>query len=518
MRVLRIAQAKTGTGKTLAFLVPVIQRILADQPELATRARYSRARPDDIKGIIISPTRELAEQIAIEARGLCRETGIQVQCAVGGTAKGAMLSKTRREGCHLLVATPGRLQDLLQDPRSEVRAPGLSALVLDEADRMLEAGFAAELDGILERLPDPEEVPRQNLLFSATIPSNVVSLAKRYIDPQNFTFVQTTSKGEVPTHDRIPQNIITVKGWLQMFPTLLELLERERQVSQNSDDAMPLKAIVYLPFTHMVEMVTRAFHEIRRDGNLPLVFGISSKLTQMQRTRVTEMFKKAKEGILISSDVTARGMDFPNVSHVIQISVPPDREQYIHRLGRTGRAGKSGQGWLIVTDSALSTARQTLPGLPIRPADGFECAHFDIGNARTAPPTQFAATTRAFQMLPQDLLENVYLAFFGGGPGHGGAPRQLVRELNEWARLGWGAHQPPKISYNTAKKRGLLGLDGVNVEESRVYSRQDNRFGNRDEFRGRGNSRHSRRSDSFEDHFAGATEDRGRRRYQSASF
>ena len=136
--------------------------------------RISRARSDDIRDIIVSPTRELAEQIAVEAAKLVRGTGIIVQSAVGGTQKRMMLSKVRREGCHLLVGTPGRLNDLLADPSSGIAAPNLQALVLDEADRMLEVGFQQELMEIIKSLPDRRDVPRQTLLFSATIPKNVV--------------------------------------------------------------------------------------------------------------------------------------------------------------------------------------------------------------------------------------------------------------------------------------------------------------------------------------------------------
>jgi len=166
-------------------LIPTIQNILRNDPELAVRKRYSKARASDIRAIIISPTRELAEQIAVEAEKLCYNTDLRVQVAVGGNSKRMMLSKTQREGCHLLVATPGRLKDLLSDEYSRVRAPNLTTLVLDEADRLLDDGFSREIEDIQQLLPRRQEVDRQTLLFSATMPQEVMHLVRRTLKPDH---------------------------------------------------------------------------------------------------------------------------------------------------------------------------------------------------------------------------------------------------------------------------------------------------------------------------------------------
>jgi ATP-dependent RNA helicase MSS116, mitochondrial len=208
-----IAQARTGTGKTLGFLIPVVQNILNASPELASPPeRYQRARASDIRGIIISPTRELAEQIAVEAKKITRSTGIKVQVAVGGNSKRQMLRQMQHEGCHLLVATPGRLTDLLTDPYSKVSAPNLSTLVLDEADRLLEQGFAEAIEEIKSLLPDIRQKDRQTLLFSATIPGEVMGLVRKTLKP-GFQFVQTIREGEAATHEKIPQKIVQVAGF-----------------------------------------------------------------------------------------------------------------------------------------------------------------------------------------------------------------------------------------------------------------------------------------------------------------
>lgn len=342
-----IAQARTGTGKTIGFLLPTIQNILKKNPELATRQRYSRARASDIRAIIISPTRELAEQIAKEAERLCVGTDLIVQVAVGGNNKREMLRKTQREGCHLLVATPGRLSDLLTDEYSGIRAPALTTLVLDEADRLLDDGFSRDVEDIIALLPNRNQVDRQTLLFSATVPREVMALVRRTLKP-DYHFVQTVGKGDVETHERIPQKLVVVPGLENIMPSLLELCKREIDKAMNAQrtggQARPFKAIVYFSSTANVELGARIFENLRSEkatsqfGQHPLypaeISEMHGQLTQQQRTRISERFRRAQSAILFSTDVTARGMDFPNVTHVIQIGLPPNRDQYIHRIGR----------------------------------------------------------------------------------------------------------------------------------------------------------------------------------------
>ncbi len=435
--------------------------MLAEDENLAWPRRV-QARSDDIRSIVVSPTRELAEQIGNEAKVLCQGTGIKVQIAVGGTMKSAMLQKARREGCHLLIATPGRLNDLLEDDRSGIDAPRLSSLVLDEADRMLDVGFEKDLAEIVRRLPPRDQVPRQTLLFSATIPKNVISLARTYVDNQNFEFVQTIRADEVPTHEQVPQYVLPVRGYSNMFPAMLELFEREVKKS-TQDGGMPFKAIVFLPTTAMVEMTSHLFDQIRRSNHwLPPTGLIHSKLTQNRRTFAADDFRAARTGILFSSDVTARGMDFPNVSHVIQVGVPPNSEQYIHRIGRTGRAGKGGQGWILVTQSDVSDARRTLPGLPIQRATGIETADYDLSSEPDNHPPAVAHVNEGLRNIPKFVLHDAYMSLFAV-PG----PRleDRVEDLNEWVKLGWGWPQPPAFDLYTARKRRLLHIRGIRVEE-----------------------------------------------------
>ncbi|RSL63725.1 hypothetical protein CEP54_005017 [Fusarium duplospermum] len=479
-----VAQAKTGTGKTLAFLLPLLQRMINEDPTLATRGARREARSDDIRGIVLSPTRELAEQIAVEARRLTANTGLVVQCAVGGTDKRQMLHQTRRQGCHLLVATPGRLNDLLQDPRSGIEAPNLAALVLDEADRMLDTGFERELNEIQSQLPSPTDKIRQTMLVSATIPDSVIRLARTMVRADDFEFVQTIPENESLTHDKVPQHIVPVSGWTHVFPSLFELIDREAAKSFEDPNARPFKAIVYFNTTSLVELAGEmGFHRQRNSrsrGAHPLhTYVMQSKLSQNQRQKAADMFRGAKSGVLFSSDVTARGMDFPDVTHVIQVDTPRDRESYIHRLGRTGRQNKEGEGWLIIPHASIASARKLLSGLPIKQNSSLESAETDVEGGETTPAHK--DTRSIFEVMPRRLLASTYASMFGVAVDK----MTLAEDVNSWTLHGWGWDTPPHVSPLWVNKMGLSRVRGMNIQsESDMRSRRDDFGGDRRGFRG----------------------------------
>ncbi|KAI2469386.1 ATP-dependent RNA helicase mss116 [Annulohypoxylon bovei var. microspora] len=462
-----VAQARTGTGKTLGFLIPVYQRLLSAEPSLANVSSRRTASTSDVRAIIMSPTRELAEQIGVEAQKLARHTGIVVQTAVGGTRKKEALWKMRREGCHILVATPGRLQDILSDPDSGISAPHLQAVVLDEADRMLDVGFADDIRNILDLLPPIHKVDRQTLLFSATIPRDVVHLAKNMVKTDNFEFVQTINPNETPTHERVPQNLVQVNGYENWFPTVMELAAKAQKRAQEDPEALPFKAILFFSNTSTVTFANRVFRSTSlsdRAGG-PGIFDIHSKLTQSQRTRNADLFRAAKTGILVSSDVTARGMDFPNVSHVIQIGLPPDRDQYIHRVGRTGRAGKAGEGWLILAKEEVQEARNRLPGLPIKPNNDLVAPTHVLGQGD--PPAEvagfFKELSGVYERLPKQLFRETYYSMLGQKMGRYLQPGDLVSLLNKWCFNAMGWTEQPAISSRSATNRGLSQIPGIRI-------------------------------------------------------
>ncbi|KAF4975820.1 hypothetical protein FZEAL_7439 [Fusarium zealandicum] len=461
-----VAQAKTGTGKTIAFLLPLLQRMISEDPSLSRKGARHDARADDVRGIVLSPTRELAEQIAAEARELTKHTGLVVQVAVGGTDKRGMLQQTRRQGCHLLVATPGRLNDLLNDPRSGIEAPNLAALVLDEADRMLDVGFEKELNEITACLPSPDEKIRQTMLVSATIPDTVIRLARTMVRPNDFEFVQTIPENESLTHDKVPQHILPVSGWSNVFPSLFELMDREAATAREDPSLLPFKAIVYFNTTAMVELSGELSFQRQRNsrsaGTPPLnTYVMQSKLSQAQRQKAADMFRAAKSGVLFSSDVTARGMDFPNVTHVIQVDTPRDRESYIHRLGRTGRQDKEGQGWLVIPHASIPGARKLLTGLPIKQNQSIESAEYDAEGGEVDGVHK--ELRDIFQTLPRGLLAAAYSSLFGVAVDK----QELAADVNSWTRTGWGWEKPPAVSATWVQKMGLGRAKGMNIVEGR---------------------------------------------------
>lgn len=454
--------------------------MIEEDPSLAEKNARRQARSDDIRGIVLSPTRELAEQIATEARRLCQNTGLVVQCAVGGTDKRGMLNQTRRQGCHLLVATPGRLNDVLQDSSSGIDAPNLAALVLDEADRMLDVGFERELNQIISHLPRPEEKVRQTMLVSATIPDSVIRLARSMVRADDFEFVQTIPENESLTHDKVPQHIVPVTSWTQVFPTLFELVDREHKKTLEDPTERPFKAIVYLNTTALVELGGELAYQMREnarnDGKPYLAsYVLQSKLNQIQRQRAADRFREARSGILFSSDVTARGMDFPNVTHVIQVDTPRDRESYIHRLGRTGRQNKEGQGWMILPHSSVRAARKMLQGLPIAQNNSLESAETDVENGESTPYHE--STKALFGVIPRNLLSQTYTSMFGLATDK----VETAEDVNKWTKLGWGWDTPPYVSPMWVQKMGLSRASGMNMKERESFGdSRDSRggFGN----------------------------------------
>ena len=453
----------------MAFLIPVIQNIIEYDPKLGKRifsVMRERTAATDIRAIIISPTRELAEQIALEAGKLVSKTNIIVQTAVGGSQKSFHLNKMKREGCHILVGTPGRLNDLLSDPYSRVRAPNLSAFVLDEADRLLDQGFAPEIAAIQKLLPDRKEVDRQTLLFSATVPPEVMDIVRRTMKP-DFKFVRTVQEGESQTHDRVPQKLVYVKGFENLLPSLLEVCQREIKA-----DIKPFKAIVYFNATAEATLAASTFRNLPegRDGPIPntKIIEIHGKLTQGQRTYAADQFKKAHSAILFSSDVTARGMDFPNVTHVLQMGMPVSRDTYIHRIGRTARAGKEGEGWLFATPIERTELRHRLRKLPLNIDTSIESAQVDMTKDADLPePIALNLTqiTQASSRVPIYEKNAAYMASLGIFQWlHD--KQSLVDAMNGRSKYQWSMDEPPAVPRGIVQKLGLSRVWGLNIGSS----------------------------------------------------
>lgn len=438
-------------------------------------------------------------QIAVEADKICKGTGIKVQVATGGANKREMLQRTRRDGCHLLVATPGRLRDLLEDPYSGIDAPNLTTLVLDEADRLMDQGFSQEIRDIIKILPDRNVSDRQTLMFSATMPREVMHLVRATLKP-NFHFVQTVKEGDVATHEKVPQKVVIAKGYENKMPAMLELAKREVARSVAEPNEPPFKAIVYCSTTAEVQLSYQTFRELRdnnseggRFKSHPLngvdIFVIHGKLTQEARTRVAARFRASKSAMLFSSDVTARGMDFPNVTHVIQVGLPSNREDYIHRIGRTGRGDKTGESWLIINEVKMRDARRMLTNLPIKPDETLMSAAVDMTKDAQLPKAiadNLSQVIEATRLVPRGIKEAVYT--FQLTHGNNGSTGALA--LANWTKYGWGYEKPPPISAGFAAKAGVSPRD-PNINIGRPERHDDPLYGGDslpEQFGGRGDS------------------------------
>lgn len=412
-----------------------------------------------------------------------------MQTAVGGSSKSAGLRAIKMQGCHILVGTPGRLNDLLSDPYSQVRAPNLSALVLDEADRLLDQGFAPEIQSIQDLLPKRRDVDRQTLLYSATIPREVMQIVRKTMKP-DFKTVRTVQEGEDQTHERVTQKLVNVGGAENLMPALVELCQRELA----NDAGRPFKAIVYFNATAEVSLAAAIMRNLKTPGTStfhehPLaparIIEMHAKLSQEQRTRAADAFRKATSGIMLSSDVTARGMDFPNVTHVLQIGLPNSEEQYVHRLGRTARAGQEGEGWLFINNLETREVRFRLRQMALQADQTLDTAKVDM--TREAQLPEHAAKTltqvgEATRMVPRGLKVASYLANLGM---YSWVPNKqaMVDTMNNRARYGWGMEKPPSVNPRLVEKLALKRVAGLQVGFEEREPRDD-----RDGYSGGGRS------------------------------
>ena len=302
-----IAQAQTGTGKTLAFLLPLFENISPDV--CATQA------------LIITPTRELALQITEEANQLAKGKALNVLAAYGGRNIGSQLNKLKGT-IHLIIATPGRLIDHIE--RGTIDLNKVKTVVIDEADQMLLMGFRNEVDQILRATPRN----RQTLCFSATMAPNVKKLAYHY----TYSPTMVTIEPKKVTIDTIRQEVIeTTDRW--KADTLCQVLEEDN----------PFLAII---FARTKRRADELFAKMKKRGFNVQV--IHSDIAQNKRERILKSFRDADLQYLIATDVASRGLDISGVTHIYNYDVPETPEIYIHRIGRTGRAGEDGYTCMFV--------------------------------------------------------------------------------------------------------------------------------------------------------------------------
>lgn len=299
-------QARTGTGKTAAFVLPVLERIDLDRRR--------------VQALVLCPTRELSEQVATEARKLSRGHSCRTAILVGGRPLRPQIQDLQK-GAHIAVGTPGRVIDLLS--RGNLDLSEVKIVVLDEADRMLDIGFRPDIEKILRRCP----TSRQTLLLSATMPPPVERLAQRYMkNPQRVDM----SEDNVVV-DTVEQYFATVDQD-RKFGLLVRLLAKER----------PQQALVFTRTKRGADALYNRFA-----GKLPRVAMMHGDLQQVKRDRVLRDFRSGKIRLLIATDVVGRGIDISGISHIINYDIPEYHDDYVHRVGRTGRLSSEERGWAI---------------------------------------------------------------------------------------------------------------------------------------------------------------------------
>ena len=311
-------QAQTGTGKTCAFLVSLMNRLLT-QPAVAER------KDSDPRALIIAPTRELAIQIDKDARNIGRHTGLKTALIYGGVDYDKQRQQLK-DGCDIIIATPGRLLDYYK--QQVFGFNGVEVMVIDEAARMFDLGFIKDVRFIFRRLPAREQ--RQVLLYSATLSHRVLELAYEHMHEAEKLVVETDNV----TADRVRQ-VVYFPAKEEKMPLLLNLLEREN----------PSRSIIFVNTKAAAERITE---RVKRQGYR--VGALSGDVPQLKRQKLLQRFQDGQLDMLVCTDVAARGLHIPAVSHVFNYDLPQDAEDYVHRIGRTARLGAEGDAVSFACD------------------------------------------------------------------------------------------------------------------------------------------------------------------------
>lgn len=429
-----LVRAKTGTGKSAAFLLPAIEAVLK-----ATSTNTSQRAPP-ILVLILCPTRELASQIAAEANVMLKyHEGIGIQTLVGGTRFKVDIKRLEAEPSQIVVATPGRLLDHIENKSGiSVRLMGLKMLIVDEADHLLDLGFRKDMEKIVDCLPRQ----RQSLMFSATIPKEVRRISQLVLKREH-SFIDTVGLGSLETHSKVKQSYVVAPHEVH-FQIVQHLLKEH--ILQVPD----YKVIVFCTTGIITSLLFLLLREMKMN-----VREMHSRKPQLYRTRISNEFREAKRMILVTSDVSARGMNYPDVTLVIQVGIPTDREQYIHRLGRTGRGGKEGEGILLLAP----WEEYFLHEIGDLPLEKVPLPHLD--------PDMKLKMEDSLKRIDSSVKEAAYHAWLG----YYNSVREIGRDKTTLVELAnrfcesIGLQNPPALFRKTAIKMGLRDIPGIRIRK-----------------------------------------------------
>ena len=444
-----LAKAKTGTGKTFAFLLPTFERL----------ARSNSRRPlpsgvDPVRALVLSSARELGTQIVTQAEKLAASLPqYNVETIMGAssvTPQRERLDPSIAERfsaqyggvVDVMVATPGRLIEHLHSTSGfAARLAGVEVLILDECDMLLDGGFQRDIEEIISALP----AGRQTLCFSATVPEKMLAVLGLALRPDH---VVVDCVGEVTADSQIVQRVLVHP--LERSLVALYALIREEMASHPDT----YKVMAFLPTARQVQFSTLCLVEMGI-----AVLEIHSRRTATERSYASDTFRKHTKQVLLSSDVSARGVDYPDVTLVLQVGSPATRDVYVQRIGRTGRAGASGAAILLLCEYEKSFL-STLKGLPIE-----HMASDNLGSVE-----EMRAVRAAAARVDDEVATQTYRAWIVAMNGQRKALKwskpDIVTNANLYAREVLGRTTIPTLPRKAAVECALVGLAGLNIEET----------------------------------------------------
>ncbi|KAI4194081.1 MAG: hypothetical protein LQ350_007990, partial [Teloschistes chrysophthalmus] len=344
------------------------------------------------------------------------------------------LSKLKRGDPKILVATPGRLNDILEEPDVKAKFSTMQTLIIDEADAMLEAGFLPDVKRILSALPAKASGDWQGMCFSATVPPKIKDVLSNVLKP-GYTEISTLDESEPPTINGVPQFSVIIPKPEDIFSALLSLINMEAKATKAN-----AKIIVFGTTANLVAMYADLYRLL-----LPFdIFELHSRLNQNQRTKTANAFKEATSGVMFATDVIGRGMDFPDVSLVVQAGLPANSDAYTHRVGRTARAGKSGRAIIVLAEAEsfyLKVNRQ----FPIEP---YPDAVRIIGDRASVESVE-----QALDKIDEKSKAKAYQAYLGFMKPFESKMKidsaELVKMANRFAVQGLRCAEPPGLEKKT---------------------------------------------------------------------
>ncbi|KAJ2722877.1 hypothetical protein GGI07_003004 [Coemansia sp. Benny D115] len=484
-------KAKTGTGKTTAFLVPAIEALVREYQNDPHRGK----KGNSIGCLIVSPTRELAHQIATEARKLTFFHRWNVQSLIGGESAARQSRDLLSKRCDIVVGTPGRIIDFYNNNKQfKGLASNLKLLIFDEADVLLQMGFRSEIEQIIQETPKD----RQSFLVSATMDRKIRELVPTVFE-SGFDLIDCVDKGETNTHQHVKQEYVQAE-MSQHFPLLCDIVNSH--IAKNKLENRGSKIIIFTPTVKTTDMYANVLRMLIAKNASPSssnrnnmrggdrnrnsfnnrgsfnsrvqdvvdVMCLHGKISQETRTRRSNRFRESpltanNASILVTTDVSARGVDYPDVSLVIQLGIPSETEAYIHRLGRTGRAGKSGEGIAIYTPLEL-TFLKNLKNVPITPSEKYTENYLaDLESWSTSDIKDLEKRWDYVKMnLDAEVIQSSYVAMIAFYQAHGamiGEPRGMdIVETMKPLLATFDTPEPPLPSILAASLRDKSGSRG----------------------------------------------------------